>query len=637
MNTHQKYLCLVYEIEQVPELELRLQTGEELIVIALDYEVELEMKKKGIHFTSLKELAVSPEEDLELIERTRHMVHAWYTLPELKFFQYDGILLGEQYEGPLLYYFQMLFYYLVIIGQVFDAICPDRVVVPESSQYISDTADPSDFFKNRLPVDVARFLSLRRGVQCMVIPTPVHRPVHHRFYLLLEQVRQHAISTAVFLSNALITVFQRSRPIILFATDPWYRLEPFIKNMPDVELIMSRRKEMREMGWRHIWRARARFHHRLDFVDANTRALAKKSAQDIIRQWHALGDTPALSNLFSYQEMSFLPIAKDVLDSLIVRHTEDAIATIENTKRLLMRYRVNCVLVRISTKGYENIIARVAEKMDIPSIELQHAFSPVEPSHPYARLPARYLASYGAFTQRVYEKFGVDPARVISIGSPRFDAYATTPSTEELEALRRQLRLNDDFLNVLVAVPYLFSALELYTFTSYAVRETLEDFSELQKKIPNLRFLLRPKPGPFRKSFYNREETFELFSAETRMVQFDNLRMLFGVSNFVISGNSALVLEAMLAHKPVIMYLPRKDDRDFQEFENAGAVLTARDQEELFRHTSFLTDQKNRATLVDRADIFLNENFMLDGKSSERIAALLRKVKKITLQSTYEK
>ena len=98
------------------------------------------------------------------------------------------------------------------------------------------------------------------------------------------------------------------------------------------------------MGWKNIWRTRARFHHRLDFVDADIKTLAKENTQKIINKWNALGDTPPFSEQFTYKEISFWPIAKEALDSLVKNHTEDAIFTIENTKEILRRYGINCVL-----------------------------------------------------------------------------------------------------------------------------------------------------------------------------------------------------------------------------------------------------------------------------------------------------
>ena len=629
MKEQQKHLYVVYELEHLPELETRLARGEVLEIIGLDYEVELEMKKRGIHFIPLRDLAVSPDGDRGLLEYMRALTFRWYTSPETAFFQHDGILLGEQHEGVTLYYLEALVYYLVVLEQVF-AHFPNaaRVFIPQTFHYISDTADPVAFFRERLPEDVTKLLAKRKGIACEVILMPTYHHAKNMWYKIKTYALQSILRIFVRASNTLVTLFQKPRPIRMFASDPWYRLEPFIKDMDDVELVMTRRKEIREMGWKNIWRTRARFHHRLDFIDTNRRALAKEHAQHIAHAWDALGEHPAFSESFTYRRISYWPIAKEMLDSLVKDHTEDAIDTIENTKELLRRYDINRVLLFASTKGYNNIIANVAERMNIPSIELQHALSSTEASSPHTRLHTRYLAAYGLFTRRVYERVGVAPWRIVECGSPRFDHYAYPLLPDAIENMRQKFHLDGTRLNVLVNVPQVYLSLEFGNYTSYEVEHVLKDCAELQKKIPTLRFLLRPKPGFWRRSFYVRKELLDLFEGETRYVQDENLHALLALSDMVVSGNSALVLEALMMKKPVIMFLPKKLDHDFQEFEDAGAVLVARTKEELIRHAAHLEDKENREALVKRADGFLRDNFIDDGKSSERVAAMIREITK---------
>lgn len=631
MNNQKTHLYFVYEIEHLPELEARLARGEALEIIGLDYEVELELKKRGIHFTSMGELAISPDGDRELLEHTRALALQWYTSPETDFFQHEGIVLGQQHEVVVTYYLETLVYYLAMLEQVF-AHFPSavRVFIPRTFHYISDTADPVAFFKERLPEDVTKLLAKGRGIACEVIPTPTYYHAKNIWYKIKTYALQFMLRVLVRISNALVTLFQKPRPIRMFASDPWYRLEPFVKNMDDVELIMTRRKEMREMGWKNIWRTRARFHHRLDFVDARIRTMARENAHNITSAWNALGGNPPFSKLFTYKGISFWPIAKDMLDSLVTNHTEDAIITIENTKKICEHYGINCVLLFACTKGYNNSMANVAERMNIPSIELQHALTNTEPSFAHCRLYTRYLASYGSLMQKIYKTFGADSWRIIECGSPRFDTYALPLGAEVTHAMRLKLRLDGKGINTLINVPQIYLSLEYGNYTSYDAKRVLEDCADMQKKFSELRLLLRPRPGLlWRRGFYHRKEILGLFNEETRYVQDEDLRTLLVVSDLLITGGSTMALEAMLMHKPVIMYLPKVLDHDFQAFEDAGAVLMARTKEDLFRQVAFLVDRRNREALVRRADNFLLENFTFDGRSAERVAALIRRVSNV--------
>jgi hypothetical protein len=527
------------------------------------------------------------------------------------------------------YYFGTLIYYLVIIEQLLSRPGIARVSIPQSFLPVSGLANPVDVFKESLPVDVTRLLAERRGIALESISPDLSNRAKSTWHLLKTRVTQSLIPVAVHLVNAVVAL-KKPRPIKLLATDPWYRIEPYVTQMDDVELIMTRRKEIGEMGWKNIWRTRTQFRHRLDFVDSQIRTVAHQKSQEFSRAWNALEPAPRMAASFEYQGISFWPLARSLLGAIITQYAEDDIVTIENTKRLLHRHHINCVLLFSSVKGYNNLIARVAEHMDIPSIELQHAIENNEPSHPYATLHSRYLAAYGSLQKKSYAAFGVEPWRVIPCGSPRFDKYRTPVRQEELEALRARLHVDTQYLNILVNVPYAYLSLEPEGYSTYDVQRTLEDYVELQKKVPKTRLLLRPRPSPWRKDFYNREETLALFHGEMRMVQNENLHLLLAFCDIVISGTSTMVAESLIMQKPVIMYVPHVLDNNFERYVDAGVVLMARTRGELFKHVAFLNDAKNRTALVERGTQFLRENFKFDGRSSERVAALIRKVAKTT-------
>ena len=109
-----KDLLLVYEPAQVPYVEAR----EGQTIVALDYEVELDLAKRGIPFVSVSTLATFPQGDRPLIEHTRALALEWYTAPEMAFFKHEGIALGEQYEVVVLYYIQTVVYWVVMLEQV---------------------------------------------------------------------------------------------------------------------------------------------------------------------------------------------------------------------------------------------------------------------------------------------------------------------------------------------------------------------------------------------------------------------------------------------------------------------------------------------------------------------------------------
>lgn len=610
-----KELLLVYEPAQAARVEPRANQT----VVALDYEVELDLVKRGIPFVSLATVAPSPRGDRDVLEHTRMLARRWYTSPEMRFFQYDGIKLGEQHEVVVLYYIQSVVYWTAVLERVLEAHPDARLVsVFETHTFVPPTADPTAAFKEGAVVAVAELLAKRRGLTFVVIPAPAISKGLGQAGVWMIALSQRIAWALSFVWNASMSL-RRPRPIRLFATDPWARLEPFIGGMQDVELFMSRRQEMRTMLPGAAWRTRARFNHRLDFVDAKTRRLARACAKDIARQWDGLGE-PAVAKECTYNGIVYWPVVRQALDAIVRVHAEDAIATIMSTQKLFAHYRVNCVLLFASTKGYNNLVARVAERMDIPSIELQHALVNNEKTLVHCRLNSRYLASYGPLINRMYESWGIAPERLIAVGSPRFDRYAAAPA--EVESLRQRLGVASP--TVLHIVPQIYLTLEYGNYTSYEVQEAAEALAQAQKRL-SFNVLLRPKLG-LRQHYYEREETRRTFSGKAQLVLHEDLHDLLALSDIVVTGTSTVVLEAMLAHKPVLLYVPNRLDEDFSAFWEAGAVALARTPEELLARLQELMDPAIQAETVKRADDFVQKSFLLDGRSAGRVAALVRRI-----------
>lgn len=619
-------LFFVYEPEQVPLIAERLTSSRNPLVIGLTAEAELELAARAVPFTSIMSLAESPEGKREMLEFTRSLAREWYTAPETSFFTHDSIALGEPHEVLVLYYLQALMYFFSLCSQALDNIRDvGRIIVPESLLHVPATADPTARFKERLPLDVLGLLAGQRNIPFESIAAPTLRRGGNRLKLLKEQAAQRLYRLIVAASNGVISL-RRHRAARLLLTDPWTRVAPFLAHLPDAEIVMTRRSEMRIMGLRKIWRARARFHHRLDFANWRARALGREKRRACMAQWERVSQQ--VGERFAYEGVSFWPVAKPVFDA-IIEDSYDAVATIESAKRALARERITCVLLFSSTKGYHNTLARVAEKMDIPSIELQHALESTEPTFVHSRLPARYLAAYGPLTRTHYQHFGIDPSRVVPVGSPRFDVYAQPPQPEKIDQLKNSLALDHNKLNVLVIVTARYLALEHGAFTGYAIRRMHEDLAAAQKHDPDLRYVIKLRPGKTREWIYRRAETLARYPGEIRIAQNEPLHELVPACDIVIIGStSTTTVEAMQMGRPVIVYLPRLIDNDFKDYEDAGAVLVARTPEQLRAHLAYVKDARNRKALVARAHTFLRDNFMLDGNSAERVAALIRRVQR---------
>lgn len=622
-------LFFAYEPAHVPLLRGLVGQGKHHTVVAFDREVELDLDREGIPYVSVYSITRPPIDDKEVVERTRALA-LWYKMPELGFLAYDEILLGEQYEVATLYYIQACVYWTSVIRQTFEHF-PDHttVAIPATGLLVPDTADPTAKHKENLPVDCTRHLADTRGIAVEVIETPQSQVLRGRARSMKRSIVARVVHAVFSVLNMCMSVRAGKSPVRMFATDPWSRIEPFVSGMRDIELVMSRRAQAREM-LPHIWQTRARFYHRLDFANRAVRTAAASRAQDISTRWSSARESTTLQAQFVHEGVSLWPVVCQVFDDIVARAADD-IATIESIKRLFKRHRINVVLLFASTKGYNLVLARVAERLGIPSIENEHALVNDDKTLVHCRLNSTYLASYGPLINRTYESWGVEPWRLVSVGSPRFDEHAKPPKPEEVEALRNKLALSHDKPVLLYGMQFPYLSLEYGNFTSNEVWDIMQDVAAVQKEL-GLKIILRPRPGEWRLHFYNREETLALFE-DRSMAQFDSLKNLFAVSDIVLTGGSTVILEALLMHKPVVVYLPHTLDQDWHYFEEAGAVRIARTYEDLKKHLAALVDAGVRQAQVARADAFVQAQFLNDGQAAKRMAALLRRVAMGTLRS----
>ena len=104
---------------------------------------------------------------------------------------------------------------------------------------------------------------------------------------------------------------------------------------------------------------------------------------------------------------------------------------------------------------------------------------------------------------------------------------------------------------------------------------------------------------------------------------------MISIANVVASSFSTVVLETMIAEKPVVLVGFDKNDlvlmeSHFLPYEEACALRIARTKEELVQCMRTLVSNPAEAvTLVNNANNFLKKNFSFDGKSAERTAVFL--------------
>lgn len=628
-------IVILYKPDQIDAILSRfnkesLLSQEKLRIIALDYEVEMALRKLSIPYQSLQEY-LSPDSFSSLFKISARYIKEWYSSPEMDFFQHRSIKLAEAIKNHATNCVKEILYYLELFNILFNAYPKiQHLWIPHEVLSVFP-AHSLNQFASQIPIKAGKLLGDSRGIVVSGVPYASH----HRQQQTLVKIRKRLASpirrALLHLINFAITVTRPPQKLKLLVVDKWSNIEPFISKMNNVELVMMQPEEIRKAKWQ-AWKKRIRFYYPNDFLTSDIKKTAKEWQSQFLSQWQTLGDNPKFSEGFHYNQISFWPVFKQFLDGVICHWAEGIVRQIECINRIFSRFSFDWVLLRGTSKPKFYITAYLAKQHGISSLELQHA-SVLELAKPFFDyfLPVDYLAAYGKITKELFLANSQNPPKnIIEIGSPRFDRYfllqaAEDPQRQQLKNLSNYFNIKSSRPIVLIIAPPIVGQLEGWFLTSYDLITLFRKLTELQNEIqPKPQFIIKLRPHSSTREFYQKAVK-EYLPQDTIIAQYEeDLASLLKLSDIIVSYESTAVLEAMIMKKPVVLFVINKEVSNFKLLRDAGALLLATDYDQIHNCIdSLLRGKEKREELVKNANTFLQNNYCFDGKSAERFIKLL--------------
>lgn len=604
--TDPRNMFIAYETSHVDEACKRAASGAS--VVCIDAWVERELAKRNVPFVSMLDF-IDSETDREMWwVLAQDVAREWYRLPALQFFEHKGIRIGEFAEPMMEVYASRLFFYARIYEAFRKKYPRERVSIPAPLP-VGDTGGLIAF-ERWAAYDAARLIGLENTEQDTRLSPPafVFAPDSPKAFL----VRAY---------NALMSLMPR-RPLKIYACEYWSHIGSTIERMPDAELVLTEVNELKHIPWRQIIKHRIRVRHPHTAVTSAMKRHALAQGGTYRKQWEAARAEVATYLGGLREEFDWNP----VLDACehIVRNSPRVVADIDALERILREEKPDVVVQLASVGGRQHhflLMARIAEQLHIPSIELQHAGAYIDPRSAYSRIETTYLASYGPYTNTWYERIGYEPERLVSIGSPRFDRCRIERfgAVEKGKQLFVQLGLDTTRQVLFVAVP--FSNANLFALDSYQLIEFFKTMRSVQEQVPGLQILFK-----FRNYAHvgaTREYLQEVFTTDSAIAGSEDISALLSASDAAVCGNSTVLYQTMLAEKPLVLY-PWKafDTYHAQVYEPAAPIARSTD-EIVALITRLFADAAYRAEFLAREKSFLN-GYSFDGRSSERLAKLFQ-------------
>ncbi|MBI4065716.1 CDP-glycerol glycerophosphotransferase family protein [Candidatus Kaiserbacteria bacterium] len=609
-------MFIAYELGHVDDACKHAQNG--ATVVALDFLVGLELKKRNIPFIGARDFCNTGNSEEYWWLIAQNVAREWYRLPAMKFFEYENIRIGESLEPMMEAYLSKLFYYAMIYTELKKAYPEKNLHIPAPIKNDVPTAGPLAVFERFAVIDAARGVGLENAIHAE------RKLPHGRIFSrnMWKSLIIHAYNAVISLAPRLPA--QAGHGLKIYASEYWSQIAPVVELMDEAELVLMESSELKKIPWRKIFKHRIRIRHPADDADKSARNKAMARAGEYVRLWNIAKKDIAGYLSAAHDKFDWSPVLEAC--EYLMAYSARIVADIDALNRIIKEEKPKIVLQRASIGGRQHhffLMARVASRLNVPTIELQHAVAYIDPRSVHSRIETDILASYGRYIAERYANIGYERKKILSIGSPRFDRCFNSRriAFEKGKKLLKQFGLNAGRPVLLAAVPFSDSVLSAVTVDSYELAEFFKNMRSLQETIPGLQVLLKfrsyGEAKPFR-DFIN-----SIFQSDTAIAGNADLFALLCASDAALCGNSTVIYETLLAEKPLVLYPWKKWDSHMKNAYAPAAPVPENVAELKDALRLIFTDRRYRGQLIARGKSFL-KGYAFDGKSARRMAALLR-------------
>lgn len=624
MHAKESELVLIYAIEQLPALEHFLggqsRKSIDTVVVALDAEVDMQLREKGIIFVSARDHRAKTSD---------HYLYAeeWLTFLEQStwnWFRYRDISLGQLFYPTLQDYMRQAIYYVDIIARM----CGNhnelkRIHVLAPAQDVPHSGASIAQRQISIVADCAKLVGTQLGID-VIVHERRSKKTHQQAKTHIFFLQRALFSFGLSLLNLCTHVLRPRGKIRILASDYWRNIAPVLGHIPGAEVILCDRKQILNVRLRNAWRYRMRFLS-LDSYQAHDREEARQRAFRTIKDTWRKIPVP-ISEVMRIGNISLEPLFREVLDEVIQSWLPSILQKIDELYALVDALQPDIIMLRatVSQQWHFPLLALIGQVRNIPSLELLHGMEYPGPGAIDKRHLARYLGVYGTHTQQQMLQVGFRKENLPIIGSPRFDTYAL-----QQYARKRDERGTTQNPHIFCTAPDIFLGA---AFDTYDIESYFSSIAQSVREIRGASVLIKLRPGRHRETFYRRAIAKAFDGVPHTIAQFESLRDLFPQVDFAVSCQSTVAIEALQCGVPLVLFAATPVEAlmlkyNFADFAREHAVVLCLNAEELNANVKKLAQDTDALTTLSHSSrVFLEREFAFDGKGALRAADFIRTV-----------
>lgn len=353
-----------------------------------------------------------------------------------------------------------------------------------------------------------------------------------------------------------------------------------------------------------------------NLVDSKLSIIIKNKQQEFIAKFNQLWENDDYFKTFFSVESSFWDIIKSDFKNLCEKRILEAIREIEISKELLLKQKIQCIIIWSESGFNEQIIINLAKKSSIKTILLQHGIivdeiQTFEVNKFSGILPIssdKYVV-WGETVKEYAIACGISEEKIHALGSPSYDKI--------------KKKYNQDTNTILLAV----TAPRKIHVKGYLVKE-LENYERIIVAICKIVYSnnkkLIIKTHPFQEE-HDITNLIKKINSSIKIVKRGNVLSAIGSCDSLISvGVSSAIFETQLIGKPVISLQVPYDIGTPQILRTNSCLKTT--IEDLPYTIRKLNDEKYKNDVVENTSKLLSQNLAHIGHASEEILLFLKKL-----------
>lgn len=368
-----------------------------------------------------------------------------------------------------------------------------------------------------------------------------------------------------------------------------------------------------------------RYVHINRFVTPKVAAAALKAFGRALSIRNRFQNAPSLKTAFSHRDVSFDDLSQEDLGRTLLHQVPWAARCLLEFEAAFRELSPRLVCLYAESSGLGRAAIESARSLGVKSLGVQHGI--LYPNYfSYERTPgdvtlgtpiADITATYGDDGVRLLEDvFRYPKGRVVSTGSPRYDALATEIGTVDREERRRDLGVSAQEKLIVLASRYAG-----IRDTHKASGAAFPDLLTAIERTEGARLVVKPHPAEPRDA-YDADIAASRLGERVRVISDRSLTDLLPAADLLVTVESLSATEAIVAGVPVVVL---RHPSNLRNVVASGAALGVPDGADPRPSIeALLRDDATRAAWRVSREAFLKDVALgVDGRALDRLLQLV--------------